>query len=168
LYFYLSLNDTLGYIGSGSTINLLPGFVTFLMNDPGRIQAVLQISFNTSWNKNFTQTVINEFNGNPISTITSTISNSTVVDAYGAMTLPNIAPVLDALRLREETTIITNGISLTYTRITFISREVAQVAVTAVDPVPPVSGVIDIDCASYNGLLATGVEIINRLPITIF
>jgi hypothetical protein len=164
LYFYLRLNDTLGYIGSGLTNNILPGFVTFVMNDPDLIQAVLSMTYNTNWNENFTQTVINEFNGNPISTITSSVSNNAVVDAYGTMTLPNI-PVLDVLRLREETTITTNSISTTFTTFTFISREGAGVAVTAVVPIPPVSGVIEIDGASYNGILATtAVEQISELP----
>ena len=167
LYFYLRLNDSLGYIGSGLTNNILPGFVTFVMNDPNKIQAVLPMTYNTNWNENFTQTVINEFNGNPISTITSSVSNNAVVDAYGTMTLPNI-PVLDVLRLREETTITTNSISTTFTTFTFISRGGAGVAVTAVVPIPPVSGVIDINGASYNGVLATGVEKINGLPNNYF
>lgn len=167
LYFYLRLNDSLGYMGSGSTINLLPGFITFLMNDPNKIQAVLPMTYNTNWNENFTQTVIIEINGIPFSTVTSSVSNSAVVDAYGTMTLPNI-PVLDVLRLREETTITTNSISTTFTTFTFISRGGAGVAVTAVVPIPPVSGVIDIDGASYNGVLATGVEKIYGLPDNYF
>jgi len=156
IWSYLLLNENFDNMGQAIEIDILPGFVTTIKNNPARRQAELPYTFNSQWMQTYEQTLL--INGTPL--ITSTVSLSAIVDAYGTMTIPGGASY-EVLRVREEQTI--SGITGVF--YAFIASNGAQVTVTPVDANPPNTGTINVEETNYNGALATtGVEQISGLP----
>ena len=92
---------------------------------------------------------------------TSNVSTTTIVDAYGTMTLPGGAS-FEALRIRYSETTDTD----TYLDYIFISNSGATVNIYSSDLNLPNSGIVNVDGASYNGVpTTTGVEQISELPV---
>ena len=150
---------TFDNMGSAITISSVPGFTTMIKNDPPRRQSVVPYTFSMFWNQIYTQTTF--LNGTPF--ITSNVQLDAEVDAYGTLTLPGGAS-FDALRIRETMIITTSGVSTTSTSFNFITSSGAQVTVSATDPIPPLSGTISVEGASWNSNLASSVEQISGLP----
>jgi hypothetical protein len=156
IWSYSTLNGAFDLLGNATENSFLPGFVTTIKNDPYRRQFEHPFTINSQWSHSFTQTIL--INGTPLNT--SNVSLSTIVDAYGTMTIPGGASY-EALRIRETLTI--SGI--TSVNYSFIAKNGVQANVFAVDANPPTSGTINVDGTSYNGALTTsGVEQISGLP----
>ncbi len=150
---------TFDNMGNATTISSVPGFTTLIKNDPPRRMSVVPYTYLIFWNQIYTQTIL--INGTPF--ITSTVQLDAEVDAYGTLTLPGGAS-FDALRVRETMIITTSGVSSTSTNFNFITKSGAQVTVTATDPIPPLSGTISVEGASWNSPLTSSVEQISGLP----
>jgi len=159
IWSYLTLGADFDNMGSASTLSSLPGFTTIIKNDPPRRQAVLPYTYSNFWNQIYTQTIF--VNGTPLSS--SSIQLDAEVDAYGTLILPGGAS-FEALRVLETMTITTGGSSITSTGFTFITKNGAQVNVTAVNPNPPNTGTISINGASWNTSIVSSVEQISQLP----
>jgi hypothetical protein len=71
-------------LGNAAVSSALPGFVTEIIYDPYRRQYEHPFTFNSQWSDTYTQTI--SINGTPINS--SSVSISTIVDAYGTMTIP--------------------------------------------------------------------------------
>ena len=155
IWTYSKLNGQFDVLGNAAVSSALPGFVTTISYDPFRRQYEHPFTFNSQWSDTYTQTI--SINGTPINS--SSVSISTIVDAYGTMTIPGGA-TYEALRIREELTI--SGI--TSVNFSFISKNGAQVNVNAVSSNPPNSGTIAVDGTTYYDGLTTSVEQINHLP----
>ncbi|GMR24830.1 MAG: hypothetical protein BMS9Abin39_0099 [Ignavibacteria bacterium] len=150
---------TFDNMGNVATLSSFPGFSTIIKNDPPRRMSVVPYTYLMFWNQIYTQTIL--VNGTPIST--SNVQLDAEVDAYGTLTLPGGAS-FNALRVRETMIITTLGISDTSTNFNFITQNGAQVNITPTDPIPPLSGTISIEDASWNLPIATSVEQISGLP----
>lgn len=155
IWTYSKLNGQFDVLGNAVESSALPGFVTQIKYDPYRRQYEHPLTINSQWSHSYTQTIL--INGTPINS--SNVSISTIVDAYGTMTIPGGASY-EALRIREELTI--SGI--TSVNYSFLSKEGAQVNVNAVDANPPSSGMISVDGTTYYDGLTTSVEQISELP----
>jgi len=155
IWTYSKLNEQFDVLGNAVESSALPGFVTEIKYDPYRRQYEHPFTINSQWSDTYTQTIL--INGTPVNS--SSISISTIVDAYGTMTIPGGASY-EALRIREELTI--SGI--TSVNFSFISKNGAQVNVNAVSSNPPNSGMISVDGTTYYDGLTTSVEQISGLP----
>ena len=155
IWTYSKLNGQFDVLGNVVESSALPGFVTEIKYDPYRRQYEHPLTINSQWSHSYTQTIL--INGTPINSTSITLS--TIVDAYGIMTIPGGASY-EALRIREELTI--NG--LTTVSYNFIAKSGAQVNVNAVAANPPSSGMISVDGATYYDGLTTSVEQLNGLP----
>jgi len=155
IWTYSKLNGQFDVLGNAIESSALPGFVTQIKYDPYRRQYEHPFTINSQWSDTYTQTIL--INGTPVNS--SSVSISTVVDAYGTMTIPGGASY-EALRIREELTIV----GITSTNYSFITKSGAQVNVNAVDANPPSSGVINVDGTTYFDGLTTSVEQISGLP----
>ena len=129
--------------------------VTEIGYDPYRRQYEHPLTFNSQWSDTYTQTIY--FNGTPINS--ANVSISTIVDAYGTMTIPGGASY-EALRIREELTI--NG--MTSVNYSFLAKSGAQVNVSATSPNPPNSGSINVEGTVYYDGLTSSVRQISELP----
>ncbi len=163
IYSYLALNGTLESLGYASTTSSLPGFESKIFNSPAEIQVQFPYTMNSTWTQSYTQTINSYFNGNLVSSIPSSISNTILVDAYGTMTLPG-GGTFDALRQREETTISSSDGIITSVNYTFLTKSGAQASFSATDMNPPNSGTINVDGGSWNSPLASDVQQISGLP----
>ncbi len=155
IWSYSMLNGTFDHLGNAILNSALPGFLTEIKNDPYRRQSEFPMTLNSQWSNTYTQTVY--INGTPL--FSSSVSLSTVVDAYGTMTIPGGASY-EALRIRETLTI--SGI--TRVNYSFVAKNGTQVSVSATDANPPNSGSINVDGSSYYDGLTTSVEQISGLP----
>ena len=155
IWTYSKLNGQFDVLGNAAVSSALPGFVTTISYDPYRRQYEHPFTFNSQWSDTYTQTI--SVNGTPINS--SSVTISTLVDAYGTMTIPGGASY-EALRIREELTI--SGI--TSVNFSFISKNGAQVNVNAVSSNPPNSGIISVDGTTYYDGLVSSVEQINEIP----
>jgi hypothetical protein len=152
---YLSVNGTLSNMGQAITSSSLPGDLITIKNNPASIEIQLPMTYNTSWTQSYTSTQY--YNGTPLSSIN--VSTNIVVDAYGTMTLPGGAS-FEALRIRESVT-ASGSTSVSYS---FLAKNGANVTVSATDPNPPTSGVINIDWYDWNTPFTTDVKKISGLP----
>ncbi len=153
-YNYLKLDANLLTLGSASTVDTLPLFVSKDTNNPPETFAVLPLTFNTNWTNNFVRTTVVELNGIPIITINTTVNADVNVDAYGTMTLPGGITV-EALRIRTDQTELSDQGD--YTRMIsyqFIARNGAQIGFD-VDTTQSNSGVVNVegDILWLNGLI---------------
>jgi len=155
IWTYSKLNGQFDVLGNAVVSSALPGFVTEISYDPYRRQYEHPFTINSQWSDTYTQTI--SINGTPVTS--SSVPISTLVDAYGTMTIPGGASY-EALRIREELTI--SGI--TTVNFSFISKNGAQVNVNAVSSNPPNSGMISVDGTTYYDGLVTSVEQISELP----
>jgi len=155
IWSYSMLNGTFDHLGNAILNSALPGFLTEIKNDPYRRQSEFPMTLDSQWSNTYTQTVY--INGTPL--FSSSVSLSTVVDAYGTMTIPGGASY-EALRIRETLTI--SGI--TRVNYSFVAKNGTQVSVSATDANPPNSGSINVDGSSYYDGLTTSVEQISGLP----
>ncbi|MDH3267823.1 MAG: T9SS type A sorting domain-containing protein [Ignavibacteria bacterium] len=156
IWSYSTINGAFDVLGNAVTSSIVPGFVTEIRNDPYRRQFEHPMTINSQWSHPYIQTLY--INGTPL--ISSSVSLSALVDAYGTMTIPGGASY-GALRIRDEITIS----GLTSVSYNFVAINGAQVSVSAVDANPPNSGTINVDGTSYNGALTTsGVEQLSGLP----
>jgi hypothetical protein len=155
IWTYSKLNGHFDILGNAIESSALPGFVTQIKYDPYRRQYEHPLTINSQWSHSYTQTIL--INGTPLNS--SNVSISTVVDAYGTMTIPGGASY-DALRIREELTIV----GITTVNYSFLSKQGAQVNVNAIDANPPSSGMISVDGTTYYDGLTTSVEQISGLP----
>jgi hypothetical protein len=155
IWTYSKLNGQFDVLGNAAVSSALPGFVTSINYDPYRRQYEHPLTINSQWSDSYTQII--SINGTPFNS--SNVSISTIVDAYGTMTIPGGASY-EALRIREELTI--SGItSVSYS---FLSKNGAQVNVNAVSSNPPNSGMIAVDGTTFYDGLTTSVEQISNLP----
>ena len=155
IWTYSKLNGQFDVLGNAAVSSALPGFVTTINYDPYRRQYEHPLTFNSQWSDTYTQTI--SVNGTPVNS--ASVSISTIVDAYGTMTIPGGASY-EALRIKEELTI--SGI--TSVSFSFLSKNGAQVNVDAVSSNPPNSGMIAVDGTTYYDGLVSSVEQINEIP----
>ena len=155
IWSYLSVNGTLSNLGQAVTSDSLPGVLVAVKDVPSSIELQLPMTFNTSWSQTYTETVY--FSGVPFNQ--TSISTNVVVDAWGTMTMPGGAS-FDALRIRE-TSMESGNTSVQYS---FLAKNGANVTVSATDPNPPSSGVINADWYDWNLSFTTDVEQISGLP----
>jgi len=155
IWTYSKLNGQFDVLGNAIESSALPGFITQIKYDPYRRQYEHPLTINSQWSHSYTQTIL--INGTPLNS--SNVSISTVVDAYGTMTIPGGASY-EALRIREELTIV----GMTTVNYSFLSKQGAQVNVNAIDANPPNSGSIAVDGTTYYDGLTTSVEQISGLP----
>jgi hypothetical protein len=155
IWTYSKLNGQFDVLGNAAVSSALPGFVTEIIYDPYRRQYEHPFTFNSQWSDTYTQTI--SINGTPINS--SSVSISTIVDAYGTMTIPGGASY-EALRIRETLTIS----GMTSVNYSFISKNGAQINVNAVSSNPPNSGMISVDGTTYYDGLVSSVEQINEIP----
>ncbi|MBE0572922.1 MAG: T9SS type A sorting domain-containing protein [Ignavibacteriaceae bacterium] len=155
IWSYLSINGSLSNLGQAVTSDSLPGVLVAIKDVPSSIELQLPMSLNTSWSQSYTETVY--FGGVPISQ--TSISINVVVDAWGTMTMPGGAG-FDALRIRE-TSMESGNTSVQYS---FLAKNGANVTVSATDPNPPSSGVINADWYDWNLSFTTDVKQISGLP----
>jgi len=155
IWTYSKLNGQFDVFGNVFISSALPG-VNKITYDPYRRQYEHPLTINSQWSHTYDQTIY--LNGTPL--FTSSVSISTIVDAYGTMTIPG-GESYEALRIREELT-ISGGTSVNYS---FLSKEGAQVNVNAIDANPPNSGTIAVKLGTtyYDGL-TTSVKQISALP----
>ncbi|HSL88171.1 MAG TPA: T9SS type A sorting domain-containing protein, partial [Ignavibacteriaceae bacterium] len=150
IWFYSNLNNGLNNMGNAAVIDSTQGTVFTTKHNPAVLEFQLPLTYNSSWTQSFTSTFY--LNGTPF--ISNSFSLSTVVDAYGTMTLPG-GSSFEALRVRESTTVL--GETDVY--YLFVSKSGAQVSLFASDPNPPLSGTIALEGYSYNGpFTVTSVE----------
>jgi len=129
---------------------------------PPEIDMVFPFTLGTTWTYAGEQTLTAEVGGFPFTT-TTTITETSVVDAYGTMKLPGGITV-EALRLRtDEVQEMDPGFGLPIQRSRFISYEFLAkngfgFFVIAEDTNAANSGVIEINGASWQSSLASGVE----------
>ena len=155
IWTYSKLNGQFDVLGNAAVSSALPGFVTTISYDPFRRQYEHPFTINSQWSDTYTQTI--SINGTPVAS--SSVSISTIVDAYGTMTIPGGASY-EALRIREELTIS----GMTSVNFSFLSKNGAQVNVNAVNSNPPNSGMISVDGTTYYDGLVSSVEQISELP----
>jgi len=155
IWTYSKLNGQFDVLGNAATLSALPGFVTEIAYDPYRRQYEHPLTFNSQWSDTYTQTIL--INGTPINS--TSVSISTIVDAYGTMTIPGGASY-EALRIREELTIS----GMTSVNYSFLAKNGAQVNVNASSPNPPNSGTINVEGTVYYDGLTTSVRQISELP----
>jgi len=155
IWTYSKLNGQFDVLGNAAVSSALPGFVTTINYDPYRRQYEHPLTFNSQWSDTYTQTI--SVNGTPVNS--ASVSISTIVDAYGTMTIPGGASY-EALRIKEELTI--SGI--TSVSFSFLSKNGAQVNVDAVSSNHPNSGMIAVDGTTYYDGLVSSVEQINEIP----
>jgi hypothetical protein len=155
IWTYSKLNGQFDVLGNAAVSGALPGFVTTISYDPYRRQYEHPLTINSQWSDTYTQTI--SVNGTPINS--SSVSISTIVDAYGTMTIPGGASY-EALRIREELSIS----GMTSVSYSFLSKNGAQVNVNAVSSNPPNSGMISVDGTTYYDGLVSSVEQINEIP----
>jgi len=155
IWTYSKLNGQFDVLGNAIESSALPGFITQIKYDPYRRQYEHPLTIISQWSHSYTQTIL--INGTPLNS--SNVSISTVVDAYGTMTIPGGASY-EALRIREELTIV----GMTTVNYSFLSKQGAQVNVNAIDANPPNSGSIAVDGTTYYDGLTTSVEQISGLP----
>ena len=157
LWTYSSLNGSFDNHGSGVTLDSQPGDLFIIKHNPARIEATIPLTINSNWSQSYTQTLF--YNG--VQFITSQISQSVVVDAYGTMTLPG-GESFEALRIRESMTV--DG-TITNVSYLFLSKSGARASVYAVDQNPPNSGVIAAEGYSWNsGFTGSGGGIVIGSP----
>ena len=155
IWTYSKLNGQFDLLGNVFISSAFPD-VNKITYDPYRRQYEHPLTINSQWSHSYTQTLW--LNGTPL--FPTSVSISTIVDAYGTMTIPGGASY-EALRIREELTIL----GITTVNYSFLSKEGAQVNVNAIDANPPNSGTIAVELGTtyYDGL-TTSVEQISGLP----
>lgn len=150
IWFYSNLDGGLNDMGNVAVPDSIQGNVFTIKHNPAVLEFQLPLTYNSSWTQTYTSTFY--LNGTPF--INNDFSLSTVVDAYGTMTLAG-GSSFEALRVRESTTFL--GETDVY--YLFVSKSGAQVSLFASDPNPPLSGTIALEGYSYNGpFTVTSVE----------
>jgi len=166
IYSYLTLDGSaLSSMGNGSTSSALPGFVNIITFDPDMISASLPQTFNTFWTESYTQTIVSKLNGTPVSSIMQNVMRDVFVDAYGSMTLPG-GVTLEALRMEDVWTIVTEDAPVTSHSFTFVTKSGAEVNIP-VEETSGNSGVVNVltdGQISWNVGLSSDVEQISTLP----
>jgi hypothetical protein len=151
---YFSLGSNLGYMGQATISGAFQGVFT-VINNPASIEMQLPMTYNTTWSQSYVTTT--SYPGNP--TAQTNYSINVVVDAWGTMIMPGGAS-FEALRIRE----ITSGSGTTSVQYSFQAKNGANVTVSALDPNPPTSGVINVYGYNWNTPYTTDVEQISGLP----
>lgn len=166
-YSYLSVNGSLNWHGSFSESEPLGLPTTIkITTNPLEPFAEFPFTYNSTINYNGERTTLTETQGfPPVSTI-STVIRTSVVDAFGPMTLPG-GNVVQALRIKEDEINIIQGPFPSYSRTisyTFIAKDGSQLSVPS-DTTQPTTGVITNSASiSWNGPLVTDVQQISGLP----
>lgn len=142
IWSYSNLNGVFGNLGSAITLTSQPGDLFTIKYNPPRIEAEIPLTFNSSWSETYTQTIY--FNSTPF--LTSSVSISVIVDAYGTMTLPG-GTAFEALRIRETMTV--DGL-VTTVSYSFLTKSGTQVTLNAADENPPTSGEIAVESYTWN------------------
>ncbi len=156
IWSYYKLNGTYDLMGSATTTSTFPGDTIEIKDNPYRQQYVNPMTYDSTWSQTYTQS--QSLNGTPISS--SSVSISSIVDAYGTLKLPGGASY-DALRIKETTTIS----PLTMVSYYFVAKNGAQVEVSATDSNPADNGTISVDGTNYNGaIITTDVKQTSALP----
>ena len=162
-YTYLSVNGSFNFHGSVAEIDTI--LVTTTSN-PSEPLGVSPFTFGSTINYNGEETTVTEINGVPIFTSITTIISSSVVDAYGPMTLPG-GRVVDALRIKEDEINIIQGPFPIYSRhisYTFVAKDGSQVNVPS-DTTQSETGVINNTASvSWNDALVTSVRVEETIP----
>ena len=161
-YTYLSVNGSFNFHGSVVEIDTI--LVTTSSN-PIEPLGISPFTFGSTINYNGEETTVTEINGVPIFTSMTTIISSSVVDAYGPMTLPG-GRVVDVLRIKDDEINIIQGPFPIYSRdisYTFIAKDGSQVNVPS-DTTQAETGVINTGFVSWNDALVTSVRIEETIP----
>ncbi len=162
IYSYLSVNGSFNFHGSVGGIDTI--LVTTTSN-PIEPLGTFPFTFGSTIDYNGEQTTVTEINGVPIFTSMTTVITTTVVDAFGPMTLPG-GRVVDALRIKDDEINIMQGPFPFYSRdisYTFIAKDGSQVNVPS-DTTQAETGVINTGSVSWNDALATSVRVEETIP----
>jgi hypothetical protein len=140
--------------------------VVTITYNPAHTTATFPFTYNSTSNYNGELTIVSTLNGNPFSTIIETRISTSIVDAYGPMTLPG-GRVVDALRIKQDVTSLIKGPFPFYSRdisYSFITEDGSQVNVPS-DTVQSTTGTINNTAlVSWNDALVTSVRLDESLP----
>jgi len=163
IYSYLSVNGSFNSHGSVTEVDTI--LVTTTSN-PIEPLGISPFTFGSTINYNGEETTVTEINGVPIFTSMTTVVSSSIVDAYGPMTLPG-GRVVDALRIKEDEINIIQGPFPIYSRhisYTFVAKDGSQVNVPS-DTTQSETGVINNTASvSWNDALVTSVRLEETIP----
>lgn len=163
VYSYLSVNGSFNSHGNVIEADTILTTTTFNPIEP---VATFPFTFNSTIIYNGEQTSVTEFNGVPIFTSITTVICTTVVDAYGPMTLPG-GRVVEALRIKEDEINIDQGPFPFYSRhvsYTFLAKDGSYVNVPS-DTLQSVTGVINNTASvSWSDRFVSDVKIGETLP----
>ncbi len=159
IYTYLSVNGSFnahgGVVGNDTSL----GRTTF---NPIKPIITFPFTLGSTIDYNGEYTIVTEINGVPISTETITEVSSSVVDAYGPMTLPG-GRVVDALRIKVDVINISQGIYSRGISYTFIAKDGSQVNVPS-DTTQAETGVINTGTIWWNDDFVTSVRVEETIP----
>ncbi|MCH9030102.1 MAG: T9SS type A sorting domain-containing protein [Bacteroidetes bacterium] len=163
IYSYLSVNGSFNFHGTVMEADTM--LVTNTSN-PIEPLGTSPFTFGSTIDYTGERTTVMEINGVPIFTSITTVVSSSVVDAYGPMTLPG-GRVVDALRIKEDEINILQGPFPIYSRhvsYTFLAKDGSQVNVPS-DTTQSETGVINNTASvSWNDALVTSVRIDEPMP----
>ncbi len=156
------------YLMNGVVIRAVIGTDTMLIKavySPTQVIFPLPFTYNSQWGSDFTITNTTYYNGSPFFTTTANHTETTLVDAWGNMTIPGGA-VLQALRLRRDDR-YTSPSPPFYVRTisySFLTKSGSIVEVVASDTTAPNSGIIQTDGATWSINGTVGVEKEDQIP----
>ena len=168
VYSYLSVNGSFDQYGTAAESEFAPGqlLVVTITYNPTHTIATFPFTYNSTSNHNGELTIVSTLNGNPFSTVMQTRISTSIVDAYGPMTLPG-GRVVDALRIKEDVISIIQGPLPIYSRnisYSFITEDGSQVNVPS-DTVQSTTGTINNTASvSWNDALVTSVRLEETIP----
>ena len=154
IYTYLSVNGSFNSHGGVIEADTILGRTTSKPIEP---IITFPFTLGSTIDYNGEHTIVTEINGVPISTETIREVSSSVVDAYGPMTLPG-GRVVDALRIKVDEINISQGIYSRGISYTFIAKDGSQVNVPS-DTTQAETGVINTGLISWNDVLVTSVRV---------
>ena len=133
-----------------------------LVDDPAPVVVPLPFTYNSRWGSKFTTHSTTIHDGVNNGTTNFPITDSSLVDAYGTITMPDGA-VLDALRVRRVLIAVRpNGTYKTTVTYTFYTIAGHSLTVSPADSLPPNSGTILINGVSWGITNMTGAISISK------
>ena len=163
IYSYLSVNGSFNFHGSVGEVDTI--LVTTTSN-PIEPLGISPFTFGSIIDYNGERTTVMEITGLPSFTTITTVISSSVVDAYGPMTLPG-GRVVDALRIKEDEINIIQDPFPFYSRTisyTFLAKDGSQVNVPSDTTKPETGFISNTASVSWNDALVTSVRLEETIP----
>ncbi len=162
---YNTIDDFLISHGTGTVANTQAGEVkTLITFENGWTQYKLPVEYNGTWNYSGKQTIATTitlpFIGDQTTTLEQQRTADYTVDAYGTVKLPN-GKVLNALRIREESHLVGEGVDVTSVLYRIITKTGELISITLAEGVTSNSGVVNIDAISWTTGDGTGIVVVD-------